>query len=133
MATTTTRKTEVRWTRRLLWGLLALLVVAGGALALYIQRSLPMTDGQLRLSVLRAPVEVRRDAADVTHILAQSPLDAMRAIGYVQAQERGWQMDFNRRVVRGELSAVLGPATLETDKLMRTLGIRQAADRKSVV
>ncbi len=127
MATTTTRKTEVRWTRRLLWGLLALLVVAGGALALYIQRSLPMTDGQLRLSVLRAPVEVKRDAADVTHILAQSPLDAMRAIGYVHAQERGWQMDFNRRVVRGELSAVLGPATLETDKLMRTLGIRQAA------
>jgi penicillin amidase len=127
MATTTTRETELRWIRRVFWALLALLVVAGVALGLYARKSLPATDGQLKLSVLKAPVEVRRDDADVTHVLAQSPLDAMRAIGYVHAQERGWQLDFNRRIMRGELSALLGPATLETDKLMRTLGLRQAA------
>ena len=117
----------MRWFKRGVWALLALLVVAGAALGIYVQRSLPQLDGQLRLSVLKAPVDIKRDASDVTHVLAQSPLDTMRAIGYVHAQERGWQMDFNRRIMRGELSALLGPTTLETDKLMRTLGIRQAA------
>lgn len=117
----------MRWIKRGMWAVLALLVVLGFALGLYVQRSLPQLDGQLRLSVLKAPVEIKRDASDVTHVIAQSPLDAMRAIGYVHAQERGWQLDFNRRIMRGELSALLGPATLETDKLMRTLGIRQAA------
>ncbi|MFC7409925.1 penicillin acylase family protein [Hydrogenophaga atypica] len=117
----------MRWIKRVVWAMLALLVVLGVALGVYVQRSLPQLDGQLRLSVLKGTVEVKRDPSDVTHVLAQSPLDAMRAIGYVHAQERGWQLDFNRRIMRGELSALLGPATLETDKLMRTLGIRQAA------
>lgn len=117
----------MRWIKRGLWAVLALLVVLGVALGVYAKRSLPQLEGALRLSVLKAPVTVKRDASDVTHIEAQSPLDAMRAIGYVHAQERGWQLDFNRRIMRGELSALLGSATLETDKLMRTLGIRQAA------
>ena len=117
----------MRWIKRGVWALVVLLVALAAAGGVYLQRSLPVLDGQLRLSVLKAPVEIKRDASDVTHVLAQSPLDAMRAIGYVHAQERGWQLDFNRRIMRGELSSLLGPATLETDKLMRTLGIRQAA------
>jgi len=44
-------------------------------------------------------------------------------MGFVHAQERGWQLAFNRRLMRGELSEILGQATLDTDKLMRTLGI----------
>jgi penicillin amidase len=125
--TKTTKETPVRWIKRGLWAVLALGLLLAVAAGIYVQRSLPLLDGQLRLSVLKGPVEVKRDASDVTHVLAQSPLDAMRAIGYVHAQERGWQLDFNRRIMRGELSALLGPATLETDKLMRTLGIRQSA------
>jgi penicillin amidase len=70
---------------------------------------------------------VQRDAADVTHIQAHSAQDAWFAMGFVHAQERTWQLEFNRRLLRGELSEVLGPATLETDKLMRTLGLRHAA------
>ena len=79
---------------------------------------------------MKAPVSVTRDAADVTHIKAQSPSDAWFAIGYVHAQERGWQLEFNRRVMHGELSEAFGATTLETDKLLRTLGIMQAAKRQ---
>jgi len=61
---------------------------------------------------------------------SESPRDAWLALGYVHAQERGWQLEFNRRVMRGELSEVLGEATLDTDKLMRTLGIMEAAGRQ---
>jgi penicillin amidase len=48
----------------------------------------------------------------------------------VHAQERSWQLAFNRRIMHGTLSEILGPATLETDRLMRTLDIMGAADRQ---
>ena len=104
--------------------LLLLLVLAA---SWYVWRSFPNLDGDIRATGLGAPVHVRRDASDVTHIQADSLADAYFAIGWVHAQERGWQLEFNRRLLRGELSEVLGPATLETDKLMRTLGLRHAA------
>jgi penicillin G amidase len=104
--------------------LLALLLVAA---AVYVWRSFPRLDGEMRAPGLAAPALVRRDSSDVTHIQAQSAADAAFALGWVHAQERGWQLEFNRRVMHGELSEVLGPATLETDKLLRTLGIMRSA------
>jgi penicillin amidase len=98
--------------------------------AWYARQSLPQTQGELRLPGLRAAVQVERDGADVTHIRASDPRDAWMAMGYVHAQERGWQLEFNRRIMRGTLSELLGPATLDTDRLMRTLGIREVAKRQ---
>ena len=117
----------LKWFGRAMVALVCLALVAGGVLMVQMQRSLPKLDGSLSLPGLKAPVEVSRDAADVTHIQAASAQDAWRALGFVHAQERGWQLEFNRRLMRGELSEILGPATLGTDKLMRTLGIMQAA------
>ena len=119
-----------RWSRRLIWGLGIGLLCAIATLAWYARHSLPQTDGELRLPGLRAAVKVDRDGSDVTHIRAADPRDAWMAMGYVHAQERGWQLEFNRRIMRGTLSELLGPATLETDKLMRTLGIRDVAQRQ---
>ncbi|MDR7095555.1 penicillin acylase family protein [Hydrogenophaga laconesensis] len=120
----------MRWIKRL-FGLLTLLLALAAALAaFYAWRSLPRTEGSLNVGGLSAPVKVHRDASDVTHILASTPRDAWMAMGYVHAQERGWQLEFNRRIMRGTLSEVLGPSTLETDKLMRTLGLRHAALRQ---
>ncbi|WP_090140006.1 penicillin acylase family protein [Limnohabitans sp. DM1] len=110
------------------FGRLALLCVAaalatGGVVSVHLLRSMPKLDGQASLKGLKGPVQVARDASDVTHITAGSVMDAWRAMGFVHAQERGWQLEFNRRLMRGELSEILGAATLDTDKLMRTLGI----------
>lgn len=120
----------MRWTKRFAWALFALLCVLAVAAAIYIGQSLPQTRGELRLTGLGAGVTVQRDAGDVTHIQASDPRDAWMAMGYVHAQERGWQLEFNRRIMRGTLSEVVGPATLDTDRLMRTLGIREAARRQ---
>lgn len=120
----------MRWIRRF-FALIGLLLLLAAALGLwYARQTLPQMNGSLPLAGLQAPVKVQRDASDVTHILASRPTDAWRALGYVHAQERGWQLAFNRAVMRGTLSEVLGPATLETDKLMRTLGLRQVAQRQ---
>ena len=118
------------WFKRILWVCLALVILLGLALAVYVNRSFPAVNGELKIAGLKQPVTVARDAADVTHIKAQSAADAWFAIGYVHAQERGWQLEFNRRVMHGELSEAFGAATLETDKLLRTLGILRAAERQ---
>ncbi|ART51692.1 penicillin amidase [Acidovorax carolinensis] len=111
------------WVQRAIVGLVAAALLAGAGGALYVQRTFPALDGQIVVGGLRDGVRVQRDAADVTHIRAQSARDAWFAMGYVHAQERTWQLEFNRRVMHGELSEVFGPATLETDKLMRALDI----------
>jgi len=121
------------WLRRT-WHLAAaacgLVLLAGAALAVYGVRAQPRLDGKLVLSGLERSVWVRRDDSDVTHISADSPQDAWRALGFVHAQERGWQLEFNRRLMQGRLSETLGPATLELDKLMRALDIHGAARRQ---
>lgn len=116
------------WFKRILGSLGALLLVAAAIAGVYVYRAFPALDGELQAAGLAAPVTVARDSADLTHIKAQSPHDAWFSLGYVHAQERGWQLEFNRRVMHGELSEAFGPATLDTDKLLRTLGIMRAAE-----
>ena len=119
-----------RWRRWLLRTLLALVLLgltAFGFFQIYLLKSMAPLHGVAPLKGLSAGVEVKRDASDVTHIHANTPMDAWRSLGFVHAQERGWQLAFNRQVMHGELSEWLGEPTLETDKLMRTLGIMQAA------
>jgi penicillin amidase len=120
----------VVWFKRFFVAVLLLVLLLGAAIGVYVYRSFPALDGELQVGGLTQPVSVARDGADVTHIKAQSPRDAWMALGYVHAQERGWQLEFNRRVMHGRLSEVLGEATLDTDKLMRTLGIMEAAQRQ---
>lgn len=118
---------NLRFVRVALKALALLLVVVVAASGIYVWRSFPALDGELHVAGLAAPVQVRRDASDVTHIEAQSVADAYFALGYIHAQERSWQLEFNRRVMHGELSEVFGPATLDTDRLLRRLGIMRAA------
>ncbi|MEY4302380.1 MAG: Acyl-homoserine lactone acylase QuiP precursor, partial [Pseudomonadota bacterium] len=123
-------KKKVRWSLWFLRAVLALLLLAltaFGVFQIYILKSIAPLTGEAQLAGLSSGVEIKRDASDVTHIYAKTPMDAWRSIGYVHAQERGWQLAFNRQVMHGELSEWLGPTTLETDKLMRTLGIMKSA------
>ncbi len=106
--------------------ILLLVVILGGWL--YLRTSLPKTSGSIQLSGLDGPVEVVRDEDGVPHIFASTDHDAIFALGYVHAQDRMWQMEFQRRVGAGRLSEVLGEATLSTDKFLRTLGVLRAAE-----
>ncbi|MEY2621065.1 MAG: hypothetical protein RIT26_885 [Pseudomonadota bacterium] len=116
--------------KKILWGLSGLVLLIVSGVGFYIWRTFPQLDGELKVSGLHQSVQVRRDEADVTHIQAQSPQDAWFALGFVHAQERGWQLAFNRRLMHGRLSEVLGAATLDTDRLLRTLDIMGVAQRQ---
>ena len=118
--------------KRLGWGALALLLAglatAGGGWV-WLRGSLPQLDGEMPLSGLSFPVEVVRDRHGIPHIHAQSEADALFALGFVHAQDRFWQMEMNRRVGAGRLAEVLGRAALDTDRLLRTLGLYRRAER----
>ena len=105
---------------------LVTLLAMGGYL--YLRQSLPQTEGEIRLAGLSAPVDVVRDRYGIPHIFAASPEDASFALGYVHAQDRLWQMEMNRRIGAGRLAEVVGAAALETDRFLRTLGVRRTAE-----
>ncbi|MBV8514238.1 MAG: penicillin acylase family protein, partial [Acidobacteria bacterium] len=104
-------------------------VVFGAVLWRYVYRPLPQLDGNIFLPGLQKDVIVERDHWGVPHIRASSLEDLVEAQGYVMAQDRLWQMDLLRRLSRGQLSEILGPATIQIDKQFRTLGFGRAADR----
>jgi len=115
---------------KLVGALLALLVlIAVGLGARYLYQKLPERSGQVDLQKLGADVVVRFDERGVPHISARNELDLYRALGYVHAQDRLFQMEMVRRLAKGELAEVLGPKLLEVDKLFRTLGLRQHAQK----
>ncbi|HJR72671.1 MAG TPA: penicillin acylase family protein [Luteimonas sp.] len=117
----------VRWLKRIAL-LLVLLVVAAVIAAWFALRaSLPTLDGELSLHGLSAPVTIQRDRLGVVTIDAANETDAMRALGYVHAQERFFEMDLMRRTSAGELSELFGPIALDTDKKHRIHRMRARA------
>ncbi|WP_110950494.1 penicillin acylase family protein [Pseudomonas bohemica] len=106
---------------------LVVILIAGGG-AWYIHSKQPVRDGEISLSQLHAPVSVRYDERGVPHIKADNQDDLYRTLGYVHAQDRLFQMEILRRLARGELAEVLGPKLVNTDKLFRSLRIREHAD-----
>lgn len=104
------------------------LAAVGGTAAWHIHGKQPVRSGEMRLQQLKAPVSVAYDERGVPHIRAENEADMYRALGYVHAQDRLFQMEMVRRLAKGELAEILGPKLLETDKLFRTLGIRNRAE-----
>ena len=109
--------------------ILALLILVPGGGYLLLRRSLPQVNGSVKVQGLQGAVDIVRDADGVPYIYAQNDLDAMFGLGYVHAQDRLWQMEFQRRVGAGRLSEVLGESTVDTDKFLRTLGTYRAAEQ----
>jgi penicillin amidase len=106
--------------------LLALAAVGGWA---WLARSLPQLDGEAKAAGIGAEARIVRDKEGVPHIFAASERDGWFAMGYAHAQDRLWQMEFQRRVAQGRLSEFLGERAFEIDKLMRTLGMARMSER----
>ena len=111
--------------------LLAILVLAGlGAWAWdELQGSLPHMSGRVVLAGLGAAVTVERDALGVPTVRAHDRLDAARALGFLHAQERFFQMDLLRRQPAGELAELFGRVALDSDRRMRSHRFRAVARR----
>lgn len=86
-------------------------------------KAVPDYNQDINLKNLSEEVIVYRDSLAIPHIIAQNDEDLYRAVGYVMAQDRLWQMDLLRRVTTGRLSEIFGENLIETDLLLRSLRI----------
>jgi penicillin G amidase len=113
--------------------LIGLALVLGLAAGLYVRAqlraSLPQLDGTLRVAGLSAPVAIARDALGIPTIRGASRADVARAIGFLHAQERFFEMDLSRRRAAGELSALVGPRAVAADREIRLHRFRAEAQR----
>ena len=121
------------WARRTTYGvvLLVLVLVAGLVGGVVVaRRPLPQTDGTLQLPGLSDSVDVVRDAHGIPQLYADNSTDLFYAQGFVQAQDRFFEMDFRRHVTAGRLSELFGKSTVETDMYIRTMGWRRVAEQE---
>ncbi len=128
-------KKKRRGRARLLVIVLVLAIVAGVGYGTYwsvstVRASFPQAGGELTLDGLTKPVDVKRDAHGIPQIYASTDADLFRAQGYVQAQDRFWEMDVRRHMTSGRLSEMFGSGQVETDAFLRTLGWRQVAQQE---
>ncbi|HYH80589.1 MAG TPA: penicillin acylase family protein, partial [Longimicrobium sp.] len=111
----------------LLAGLVFLLAVLVVAVRFYVGRAEADPRRDAVLAGLHGPVEVWRDSLGVPHVWAADDEDLFRAVGYVHAQDRLWQMELFRRVADGRMAEVLGADLVDTDRFLRTVGMGRAA------
>lgn len=117
---------------RILLVIVIIIVLALGALTGYgvytTRRMLPQITGKLVLQGLKGEVEIYRDQYGVPQIYANSPDDLFFAQGVVHAQDRWWQMEFNRHTALGRITELTGSqSTLDIDTFLRTLGWNRSA------
>ena len=106
-------------------GILIVLIAVGAALFLYTLT--PDYSGEKSLAQLQQEVNVYFDSYGIPHIYGENEEDAFRALGYVHAQDRLWQMELLRRIASGGLSEVFGADLVGTDKFFLSLGIADAS------
>uniref|UniRef100_A0AAU2VTH4 Penicillin acylase family protein n=1 Tax=Streptomyces sp. NBC_00008 TaxID=2903610 RepID=A0AAU2VTH4_9ACTN len=128
------RKKKGRRARRIVI-VLVLALVAGIGYGTYwsvstVRASYPQTNGTAQLAGLDSNVEVKRDSYGIPQIYADSDSDLFRAQGFVQAQDRFWEMDVRRHMTAGRLSEMFGSGQVETDSFLRTLGWRKVAQEE---
>lgn len=105
-----------------------LTVLVAGFVALIFVTEPTETGGAARIAGLAGTATVIRDEHSIPHIFADNRLDAYRALGFVHAQDRFFQMELARRTAAGRLSEMVGPFGLRGDRFMRTLGIYRLAE-----
>ncbi|TVZ14010.1 penicillin amidase [Maribacter sp. MAR_2009_72] len=106
--------------------LLVIIVLLLIAVGIFTYTLKPDYSGNKELSGLQQEVSVYYDDYGVPHIYGSNEKDAFRALGYVHAQDRLWQMELLRRIASGGLSEVFGPDLVDTDKFFLSLGISDA-------
>ncbi|MFF2511621.1 penicillin acylase family protein [Streptomyces sp. NPDC058086] len=87
-----------------------------------VRASFPQTKGSLTLDGLSGPVDVKRDGNGIPQIYASSDADLFMAQGYVQAQDRFYEMDVRRHMTSGRLSEMFGSSQVKNDEFLRTMG-----------
>ena len=109
-------------------GFVLIFFALGGGIAWVFYGTLPEYKGREAIKGLSAKVSIYRDTYGVPHIFAANRNDALRALGYLHASERMFQMEMQRRAGQGRLAEAVGHDMVGVDKFIRTLGLYPLAE-----
>lgn len=120
---------------RLFLIVLVLAIIGGIAFGAYwsistVRASFPQTKGSIRIDGLSGPVTVQRDGNGIPQIYASSDADLFMAQGFVQAQDRFYEMDVRRHMTSGRLSEMFGAGQVKNDEFLRTLAWDRIAKKE---
>ncbi|MDL2077618.1 penicillin acylase family protein [Streptomyces sp. GXMU-J15] len=120
---------------RLVVFVLVLAIIGGVAYGAYwsistVRASFPQTTGSITLEGLSGEVEVKRDGYGIPQIYASTDEDLFMAQGFVQAQDRFYEMDVRRHMTSGRLSEMFGKGQIDNDEFLRTLGWHRIAKKE---
>jgi penicillin amidase len=90
----------------------------------------PPVSGSFEVDGLSAAVRITRDRWGVPHIVASTRDDLFFAQGFVQAEDRLFQMDLWRRSAQGRLAEVLGSNFVSRDAMTRRIQYRGSLDEE---
>ena len=121
---------KIRLLKAALKFLVALVVVAVAAAGYLFYRAMPAYSGSVALPGLSAEARVWRDGYGAPHIFAANLDDAARALGYLHASERLYQMEINRRAGQGRVAEIAGADLVGVDRFVRTLGLYPASAKQ---
>jgi len=113
----------VKKLKKVLFVLLGLLLLTIIGVAIFLNSLKPDYGGKKTLPGISGEVTTYFDPYGIPHIYAKNEKDALKALGYVHAQDRLWQMELLRRVAKGRLAEVFGEDMVKTDKFFLSLGI----------
>ena len=106
-----------------------LLVAASIAATAFLMGPLPSRRGRVVVPHLLAPVDARFDRQGVPHVHAVLEVDAWRALGFIHAADRMFQMELRRRAAEGRLAEVFGASAIALDREARLYGYAALARR----
>ena len=115
------------WLLRIAGAVVALVGVAAITAWVVLRASLPQLDGEIPVAGITAPASIVRDAQGIPTIVGKNRRDLAFATGFAHAQDRYFQMDLVRRRAAGELSEIIGAATIAADRRTRFHRFRDRA------
>lgn len=105
-----------------------LLLIALG-IYFYLLSTKPQYEGEIAVKNISTATNVYFDEYGIPHIYANTEKDAMTVLGYVQAQDRLWQMELLRRIAPGRLAELFGNKVAKTDMFFAGLGIDENSEK----
>ena len=86
-------------------------------------------DGTIEISINDGPIKIVRDEYGIPYVFADSKADLFRGQAFVTAQDRLFQIEFYRAIIKGEAAKIVGSSMISSDIQMRVLGLYENAKR----
>ncbi len=93
------------------------------------QAAIPPLSGTVTVRGIEKPVVITRDQWGIPHVRAETTADVFFGQGFAMAQDRLFQMEYDRLRARGETASVAGSQALPWDTFARRARLGAAARR----